>query len=242
MKDAEGWNVPRGPNKLNVRSLLMTIDLILDGHSYRDAADQVGAGERTIFDWKRKSIDAEKAGDQASLFYLEHGGVADYWHNHVAKNSTARRFAVENHWKVNPRYRDRDDDFIRMAEGLDDDADVSEYRFERDEFGDRIPLRPEPLPFERPEPPKVGSYRKLASMSPEARRAALGASRAPNAIPDLGAGPGRNDRPDDAPEIAKPVVPPGPPPGYAKPVRAPSLDRGEGIGPGTPPPGGMKMA
>jgi hypothetical protein len=98
--------------------------------------------------------------------------------------------------------------------------------------------------------------RQLALLSPAERRQKLGAVGTPvNArgavIPvNRGVSPG-DDRPDDGPEAAKPGNPrlyevPAPNPlpaaSYAKPQKPnKSLDTGEGIGRGTPPPGGAKV-
>jgi hypothetical protein len=92
--------------------------------------------------------------------------------------------------------------------------------------------------------PRAGAdeLRRLAAMSPEQRRAAIGASPYPKdgrglrTIPQLA--PSQNDPPDHFREREE-VAPP-PRPAYAKPVR--SLDSGEGIGRGEPPAGGMKVA
>jgi hypothetical protein len=91
--------------------------------------------------------------------------------------------------------------------------------------------------------PRAGAdeLRRLASMSPEQRRAAIGASQYPKdahglrTIPQLAPPPERSDHPRERAEAAQ--TPPRP--AYAKPVK--NLDRGEGIGRGEVPDGGMKI-
>lgn len=106
----------------------------------------------------------------------------------------------------------------------------------------------------RPDEPKpdVSRLRELARMSPEERRAALGASgialdnqgrrTIPRHLPSS-----RDDNlpvieqpsPYAAPYSPPPAPEPQPRPSYARP--SPRLDRGEGVGEGTPPSGGMKV-
>ena len=90
--------------------------------------------------------------------------------------------------------------------------------------------------------------RRLAAMTPEQRRLEIGASKYPkNAATGLvthaniGAPKGDDNRPDH--DGDRPQPEPKPRPAYAK-IKNPgrSLDTGEGIGAGTIPPGGMKVA
>jgi hypothetical protein len=89
--------------------------------------------------------------------------------------------------------------------------------------------------------PRAGAdeLRRLASMTPEQRREAIGASPYPKdahglrTIPQLAPPPERSDHPREREEAAPPR------PAYAKPIK--SLDTGERIGRGEIPEGGMKM-
>ncbi len=106
----------------------------------------------------------------------------------------------------------------------------------------------------------VSELRRLAAMTPEQRREALGASRFPKnpqtgliARANTGAGPSTDNRSDHVKE-QQPVEPPvnprayeqpalnppnAPRPSYAKPTRA--LDTGERTGRGVPPEGGFRV-
>jgi hypothetical protein len=101
--------------------------------------------------------------------------------------------------------------------------------------------------------PDVEHLRRLAAMTPEQRRAALGASRVPTTLPQLSPAH-HNDAPDDAsrgmrpapqgytpPPAPAPEPAPEPPrPSYARPKERPYSE--DHIGEGTPPPGGFRVA
>jgi len=97
----------------------------------------------------------------------------------------------------------------------------------------------------------VAELRRILAMSPEERRALLGASKYPKNASgtvmnaNTGAPRGNDNMPDhelDRRAALPPPKPPTPQPSYAKRKPSNSLDRGEGIGRGEPPPGGMKVA
>ncbi len=273
----------------------------------------IGASESLAFNWRAQSMKAARDSDRSSPFFLEWRGSYDFWHCHAGRARTENIIlyeAVIRDQALNeveevvhgpdqrvlycerPEFVGRDDDYVRLVEGLDAGANVAWYRLEHDADGKPIPLtkrtqlpatlrqkvleqdrnyihreqhdvnvqgeitvqRPlQRLPGEAK--PDVSRLRALAAMTPEERRKALGAT----AVPKDAAGrrtlpvmaPKMDDRPDDAglglkpspyvaPYIPPPAPEPQPRPSYARPN--PSLDRGEGIGPGDPPPGGMKVA
>jgi hypothetical protein len=295
---------------LSEKNLLKILDLLVGRPTWAVAMRSIGAAERQAYEWRAKSMAAEKANDKSSPFYLIWRGAGDFWHNHAGRARSEQIISYEAiirdqaangveevvHgpdqkilYRERPEYIGRDDDYIRIVEGLDAGADVKWYRLEHDDKGHPIPLTKRtqlPAPLRKAvlaqdpryketlgvsvehsgvvqvsaalqrlasEPrPGFEELRQLALMSPEERRAKLGASRAPvNArglviAADLGVPRGDN-RPDDGDEIAKPpnprmyIEPPlNPPtrPAYAKPAQ--SLDQAS-TGRGAPPPGGFKV-
>jgi hypothetical protein len=293
---------------LSEKNLIKILDVLVSRPTWRVAMRSIGASERQAYEWRSKSIAAQKANDTSSPFYVVWRGTADFWHNHAGRARSEQLISYEASIRdqaangieevvlgpdQKPIYRERpetigrSDDYIRQMDGLGDWEEVD--RLERDAKGHPIPLTkvtqlPAPLrkavlaqdpryketldvavqhsgtvhvskAMERlaSEPrPKFEDLRQLALMSPEERRAKLGAKAAPvNARglvmrADLGVPRGDN-RPDDGEEIAKPpnprayqvprLNPPTPKP-YAKPAK--SLDQAS-TGRGEPPEGGMKV-
>jgi hypothetical protein len=295
---------------LTEKNLIKIIEGSRERPTWAALMKSIGASERQAYEWRNKSIAAEKKGDKSSPFYLLWNGSGDYWHNHIGRARSEQLISYEAlirdqaangvlevvHgpdqkilYRERPEFIGRDDDWIRIVEGLDADVDVRWYRLEHDDNGHPIPLTRRtqlPAPIRTAvlrqiksykeestlnvehsgvvqvspalqrlanEPrPKFEELRQLALMTPEQRRATLGAKASPQnsqglvIAADRGA-PRGDDRPDDGTEISKPpnprayqvprLNPPTPTPkSYAKP--APSLDHGERIGHGEPPPGG----
>jgi hypothetical protein len=283
---------------LTEKNLLKILDILVTHPNWATAMKSIGMGERAAYEWRAKSAAAQRANDTSSPFYIQWREIFDFWHCHCGRARTENKISYEAKvrdqaangieepvfgpdqkpvWKENERYLHRSDDYIRLSEGLDDDADVAWYRIEHDEQGRPVQLTrrtqiPAPLrkavlaaahpdyresldvniehsgtvhvakPLERlKSEPRAGAdeLRRLAAMSPEQRREAIGASPFPKdarglrTIPQL-APPNRDDMPDHVRE----QKPPKPRPAYAKPVKP--LDS-SGTGLGEIPPGGMKM-
>jgi hypothetical protein len=298
---------------LTTENLLKILDRLVDRPSWKVVMRTIGASESLAFNWRMQSIKAAKENDRSSPFFLEWRNSWDFWHAHCGRARTENIILYESvirdqaingveevvHgpdqrvlYKEHPEYIGRDDDYIRIAEGLDAGASVAWYRLEHDADGKPIPLTkrtqlPAPVrlrvleqdqryvhkelhdvavsgeitvarPLQRlpgEVRPDLARLKQLAAMSPEERRKALGAT----AVPKDAAGrrtlpvsaPRMDDKPDDAGHGSKPspyaapyqpppAPEPQPKPSYARPN--PSLDRGEGVGHGDPPPGGMRVA
>jgi hypothetical protein len=305
---------------LSTANLQKVLDILQERASWADCMKCIGGSERLAFDWRAKCIKAMKAADLSSPFWMEWRGEFDWWVNHAGRARKEHLIATEAKiraqakdgieepifgpdqrpiWKESARYLHRDDDFIRLSEGLDADADVTWYRYEHDEQGRPVQLTkrvniPAPLrkavlaashsdyreqldvnvehsgtvhvskPMERlaSEPrADVSELRRLASMTPEQRRAHIGGSAYPKnprtgLVMAAATGSPRGDNRSDHVKEQQPVEPPvnprmyeapapnnpptAPRPSYAKPSK--TLDRGEGIGRGVVPDGGMKVA
>jgi hypothetical protein len=295
---------------LSEKNLLKILDMLVERPTWAVAMRSIGASERQAYEWRAKSIAAAKANDTSSPFYIQWRGAGDFWHNHAGRARSEQLISYEAQirdqaqhgveevvlgpmqtpiYRENPRYLHRDDDFIRLSEGLDAGAPVTWFRYEHDASGHPIPLTKItqlPAPLRRAVLAQIPSYkentldvsvehsgivqispamerlaseprpglaelRALAALSPEARRAKLGAKPAPvNArglviAADLGTP--RGDNRSDHIKEQQPIAPPpnprmyevpklNPPrPSYAKPLDQSGRGRGE------PPPGGMKM-
>jgi hypothetical protein len=289
--------------KYTERNLQKLLDTLVEHPSWKVAMKCIGAATTTAFKWRVESIAAQKANDRSSPFFIEWRGTWDYFHAHAGRARSENVILYEAQlreeaangiqepvlgpdqrpvWKEDPQYIGRDDDWIRIAEGLDADVDVTWYRLEHTADGRPVQLTkrvhiPAPLrkavlaqdpryretldvsvehsgvvqvskAMERlaSEPrPGFEELRQLALMSPDERRAKLGALPAPVnsrglVIPANRGVPVGDDRPDDGTEIAKPPNPRAyevprlnpPRPSYAKP-----LDQ-SGRGRGAPPEGG----
>ena len=121
----------------------------------------IGASERTAYEWRAKSIAAQKENDRSSPFYIVWRDVFDFWHCHAgrarAENKISYEALVRDQaangieekiygpdqkpvWRERPEYIGRSDQFIRDAEILSPDDDPTYYRLERDEHGHPIQL------------------------------------------------------------------------------------------------------
>jgi hypothetical protein len=283
---------------LTEKNLLKFVDILVSRPTYAVAAKAIGISERQVYEWRSKSMTAQRANDTSSPFYLVWRGSAGYWHEHCGRSRAENLISAEAKirdeavngieepifgpdqkpvWKENANYIGRPDSYVMFSEGCTPE-EVAWHRLEHDENGRPVqltkrvnipaPLRKAILAASHPDyketldvhhehsgtvhiakplqrlasEPRAGAdeLRKLASMTPEERRAAIGASQFPKdqrglrTIPQL-APPNRDDMPDHVRE--QPAPPPRP--AYAKPIQ--NLDRGEHTGRGEPPPGGMKM-
>lgn len=146
---------------LTTANLTKILDRLVDRPSWKVAMKTIGASESLAFNWRSQSIKAAKENDRSSPFFLEWRGVFDFWHSHAGRarlenvilyESVIRDQAINGVeevvlgpdqrpiYKENPLYVGRDDDFIRLSEGLDSGANVSWFRLERDAKGNPIPL------------------------------------------------------------------------------------------------------
>jgi hypothetical protein len=146
---------------LTTENLLKILDRLVDRPSWKTVMRSIGASESLAFNWRMQSIKAAKENDRSSPFFLEWRGSWDFWHAHCGRARTENIILYESvirdqaingveevvHgpdqrvlYKERPEYIGRDDDYIRIAEGLDAGASVAWYRLEHDADGKPIPL------------------------------------------------------------------------------------------------------
>lgn len=146
---------------LTTANLIKLLEVLIDRPSWKVAMRSIGASEQLAFKWRAQSIRAAKDDDRSSPFFLEWRNAWDYWHNHAGRaraenvilyESVLRDQALNGVEEVvhgpdqrvlyreRSEYIGRDDDYIRIAEGLDAGANVGWYRLEHDERGHPIPL------------------------------------------------------------------------------------------------------
>jgi hypothetical protein len=303
--------MPRGPKqltKLTTPNLQRVLDTLLTVPDWRKAMSVIRASESLAFSWRSKSIEAAKANDTSSIFFVEWRGAYDYWHNHAGRARTENVILYESvirHQALHgievpvlgpdqrpvyvedPDLIDIDDETLWRIYGrrnrylLDDKkrpvpltkteqlpaplrlrvleqnrAYVARQEIDTKISGEITVAKPlQRLPGEERPIGTLEKLKRLAAMSPEQRRAELGASRVPLDTmgrvtrADTGAPLAIGDnRADDGPELAKPGNPrayqeaklnPPTRPSYARPDQ--SLDHGEGTGRGDIPDGGMKV-
>jgi hypothetical protein len=298
----------KGQSKLSTANLQKVLDTLLSVSDWRKAMASIRASESLAFSWRAKCIEAQKANDTSSIFFVEWRGAYDWWINHCGRARTENIILYESVLRnqalhgieipvLDPATQRplfvEDPDLIDVS-----DEDLwnlygRRHRYLLDDKKRPVPLTrteqiPAPLrlrvleqdrryvarqeieshvqvtatakPFqrlpgeERP-PGTLEKLKRLASMTAEQRREALGASAVPldstgrvtqvNRGVPLAIG---DNRPDDGPELKKPPNPrayqepklnPPTRPSYARPSTA--LDRGEGTGRGEIPEGGMKV-
>src|ERR1039458_10346307 len=81
---------------LTTPNLQRTLDTLLNVPDWRLAMQTVRASESTAFQWRAKSIAAQKANDTSSIFWLEWRGAFDFWHNHAARARTENVILYES--------------------------------------------------------------------------------------------------------------------------------------------------
>jgi hypothetical protein len=296
----------KGQSKLSTANLQRVLDTLLSVSDWRKAMASIRASESLAFSWRAKCIEAQKANDTSSIFFVEWRGAYDWWINHAGRARTENIILYESVIRNQALHGieipvlgpDQKPVYVEDPDLLDVSAEDlwglygRRHRYLLDDKGRPVPLTrteqlPAPLrlrvleqdrryvarqeieshvqvtatakPFqrlpgeERP-PGTIEKLKRLAAMTPEQRRAELGASAVPLdttgrvMAADLGAPLAIGERPDDGAEIAKPPNPrayqvpklnPPTRPSYARPSTA--LDRGEGTGRGEIPEGGMKV-
>lgn len=273
---------------LTTESLVKILDALVTSPRWAKAMATIRASETLAFRWRAQSMKAHKENDTSSIFFLEWRGAWDFWHCHAGRarteniilhEATIRDQSINGvetvvHgpdqkilYRENPRYIGRDDDFIRLSEGLDAGADVRWYRLEHDAKGHPIPLTkieqlPAPLRLAVLKQDKryidqqdvnlhvTGEIQTAKPLQrlPGEERPDIARLRALAALPpaqrreQMGASAVPLDTNGRRTIPAPTTLPPARDarPSYARP--APSLDTGEGTGRGVVPDGGMKMA
>jgi hypothetical protein len=280
------------------KNLIKVLDILVSHPTWATAMKSIGASERQAYEWRAKSIAAQRANDTSSQFYIQWRDAFDFWHSHCGRARTENKISYEAKvrdqasngieepvfgpdqkpvWKENPAYIGRPDSYVEFSEGCKPE-EVAWHRLEHDENGHPVqltrrtqipaPLRRAVLSAAHPDyresldvnvehsgtvhvakplarlasEPRAGAdeLRRLAAMTPEHRREAIGASPYPKdqrglrTIPQLAPPNEPSDHPRERAEAAPP-----PRPAYAKPIR--SLDSA-GTGRGEPPPGGFRVA
>jgi hypothetical protein len=153
-----------GQKHLNRENVTKVLDVLIYRPSWKNAMAKIGASEGLFYQWMTKSRKAESESDRASELFVEwpaESGIHDWMHNHVGRARSAsialysaavmdeslngREVPVigpmgTQTYKLNERYLHRDDDFIRLSEGLDAGASVEWYRYEHTPDGRPVPL------------------------------------------------------------------------------------------------------
>jgi hypothetical protein len=150
-----------GKEFLTTDNLTKILDRLVSRPSWKAVMGTIGASEGLAFQWRAKSIKAAQDNDRSTPFFLEWRGTWDFWHAHAGRARleniityeasirdeclNGREVAVlgpdqKPIYKEAECYIGRDDEWIRLSEGLDMDADVKWYRLEHDANGRPIPL------------------------------------------------------------------------------------------------------
>lgn len=221
--------------QLSERALTMVLDHVAAHGSFEAAADHVNMSLSNLYTWRTKSKKDQESGDTSSPFYVN----GRWWHEALA---------------------DARDAFLLAQElGTIEEQKPEEW------IPDPTPVSTPRPSYAKPLKPVTGGQselRALAALSPEERRKRFGASAFPRdasgrrTIPhlspsltadqadDQGHGLRPGPEPFQRPQSSSlydrnPNIRPAPPPGSR---RAQSLDRGEELGEGEPPPGGFRVA
>jgi hypothetical protein len=146
---------------LTTENLVKVLDALVSTPNWKKAMARIGASEGLAFTWRARCVADMKANDTSSIFFLEYRGCMDWWVNFCGRCRTESVMLYESVvrdqalngiqtavlgpdqkpiWQPNLRYLHRDDDFIRLSEGLDAGADVEWYRYEHDARGNPVPL------------------------------------------------------------------------------------------------------
>ena len=146
---------------LTTENLLKILDRLVDRPSWKVVMRTIGASESTAFNWRAQSMKAAKDNDRSSPFFLEWRGTWDYWHCHAGRARTENIILFESVIRdqaifgieevvhgpdqrvlycERPEFVGRDDDYVRLVEGLEAGASVAWYRLEHDADGKPIPL------------------------------------------------------------------------------------------------------
>ncbi len=148
-------------SNITEKNLTKVLDILVERPTWAVAMKCIGASERTAYEWRAKSIAAQKENDRSSPFYIMWRDAFDFWHCHAgrarAENKISYEALVRDQaangveepifgpdqkpvWKERPEYIGRSDQFIRDMEILAPDDDVAWYRLEHDADGNPIQL------------------------------------------------------------------------------------------------------
>ncbi|HVA17452.1 MAG TPA: hypothetical protein VMV59_07030 [Candidatus Dormibacteraeota bacterium] len=157
---------------LTQKNLIATCECFLALHrpSWRNVASTIGASASLMFAWRARCNEDRKRDDTgaSSPFYFKWREVDGWWTEHIERAISEFNVAYVQQvraqamggieipvrgpdqrilYKLNPFYVARSDDYIRICEGLDGDADVAWYRLAHDAEGRSIAeVRFEQLP------------------------------------------------------------------------------------------------
>lgn len=123
---------------LSTDNLIRVLEAYALGRRWRGAMESIGAAESSAYKWLTASKYAQRDDDVNSVFFIEHRGAWDYWHNHCRRarsealngfESTVREqatFGVDvpvigpngQLWKENPATVGKDDDTLDLIYGI----------------------------------------------------------------------------------------------------------------------------